>query len=171
VCAGLSCERAHIPGLNFCGSYVVWASAPIVAVIVDVEVVAGRRVLADVLDRGDNVEGLPGRYLADGLADLRCVLKPYAIDRQIGRGSGMHRERQTCETGHEEKKQRPAQGNVASALVEQRVAVPPIISEGERNSPRPSRRDSRTIQLAACSLSKPLCLYPYPHRSLQGSFL
>ena len=70
VCAGLSCERAHIPGLHLTGGYVVWATAPIVAVIVDVEVVAGRRVLADVLDRGDNVEGLPRRQLADGLADL-----------------------------------------------------------------------------------------------------
>ena len=84
MCVGLSCEWAHIPGLHLSGGYVVWASAPIVAVIVDVEVVVGRRVLAGVLDRGDDVEGLSRRYLADGLADLRRVLKPYAIDRQIG---------------------------------------------------------------------------------------
>jgi hypothetical protein len=66
----LSYEWAHIPSLYFSGGYVVWASAPIVAVIVDVEVVAGRRVLADVLDRGDDVEGLPRRQLADGLPNL-----------------------------------------------------------------------------------------------------
>jgi hypothetical protein len=70
VGAGLSCEWAHIPGLYFTGGYVVWASAPIVAIVVDVEVVAGRRVLTDVLDRSHDIEGLPRRYLADGLADL-----------------------------------------------------------------------------------------------------
>ena len=162
VCAGLSCEWAHIPSLNLSGGYVVWATAPIVAVIVDIEVVAGRRLLANVLDRGDDVERLPRRYLADGLADLRCVLKPYTINRKIRRG-GMCRECHTCETDHEEKEQRPSRRNATSALASQGFAVPPIISEGETNSPRPSRRDSRTFQLAACSLSRRLCPRPFRH--------
>ena len=68
--ASLSCERAHIPGLYLSGGYIVWASPPIVAAIVDIEVVPGRRVLADVLDGGDDVERLPRQYLTDGLADL-----------------------------------------------------------------------------------------------------
>jgi hypothetical protein len=66
----LSRKGTHIPGLYLSGRYVVWASPPIVAVIVDVEVVAGCGLLADVLDRGDDVEGLSRRYLAYGLADL-----------------------------------------------------------------------------------------------------
>jgi len=103
VRTGLRCERAHVPSLYLTWGYVVWATPPIVAIVVGVEVVGGRRVLADVLDRGDDVEGLPGRYLADGVADLRCVLKPYAIDRQIGRGGGMHRESQTREVDDKEK--------------------------------------------------------------------
>jgi hypothetical protein len=70
VCAGLSCERAHIPGLNLSGGYVVRAASPIVAVIVDIEIVTARGPLSDVLDRGDDVERLPRRYLTDGLADL-----------------------------------------------------------------------------------------------------
>jgi hypothetical protein len=61
--------------------------------------------LTNVLYRRDNEEGLPRRYLADGLAGLRWIFKPYAIDGQIGRGGGMRRECQTWETDHEEKKQ------------------------------------------------------------------
>jgi len=70
MCACLSCERTHIPGLNFAGGYVVWASPPIVTVIVDVQVVARRRLLPDVLDTRDDVERLVRGYLSDGLADL-----------------------------------------------------------------------------------------------------
>ena len=70
MCAGLRCEWAHIPGLYLSGGYVVWATAAIVAVIVDVEIVAGGRVLANVLYRGDYVERLARRHLADRLADL-----------------------------------------------------------------------------------------------------
>jgi hypothetical protein len=59
MAASLSCERAHIPSLNFSESNAVWPSPPIVAIIEDVEVVTGRRVLPDVFDRRDDVERLP----------------------------------------------------------------------------------------------------------------
>ena len=61
VRASLGCEWTHIPSLYLTGGYAVWASPSIVAVIVDIDVVAGRRLLADVLDRGDDVERLPRR--------------------------------------------------------------------------------------------------------------
>ena len=59
VGAVLSCKWSHIPGLNLSGGYVVWASVPIVAVIVDVEIVAACGLLSDVLDRRDDVVRLP----------------------------------------------------------------------------------------------------------------
>jgi hypothetical protein len=52
----LSCERTHVPSLDFAGGYVVWAAPPVVAVIVDVEIVAACGLLSDVLDRHDYVE-------------------------------------------------------------------------------------------------------------------
>ena len=80
MCAGLSCQWADVPGLDFSSGYVVWSSASVVAVIVDVDIVAGGGHLTNVLYRRDNEEGLSRRYLADGLAGLRCILKPHAID-------------------------------------------------------------------------------------------
>jgi hypothetical protein len=70
VGAVLSCEWSHIPGLNLSGGYVVRAAPPVVAVIVDVEIVAACGLLSDVFDRRDYVERLPRRYFADRLADL-----------------------------------------------------------------------------------------------------
>jgi hypothetical protein len=77
-----------------CGD-IVWASTSIVTVIVDIEIVAARSLLPDVLDRCDYVERLSRRYLADGLTDLRCILKPYALNRQVRCGGGMNRNRET----------------------------------------------------------------------------
>ena len=56
MCARRSCERPHIPFLNFPWSNVIRPAATIVIVIVDVHIVPLGGLLSEVLDTRDYVE-------------------------------------------------------------------------------------------------------------------
>jgi hypothetical protein len=83
VGAGLRCERAHIPGLYLSGGYVVRPTPPIVAVIVDIQVIAGCGRVPDVLHGRYDIELFTGRHRCDCLTGIGGLLKPDAVDCEI----------------------------------------------------------------------------------------
>jgi len=83
VSARLSCERADIPGLYLSGGYVVWAPSPVVAVIVDIQVIAGCGRVSYVLHGRYDIDLFAGRHRCDCLTGIGGLLKPDAVDCEI----------------------------------------------------------------------------------------
>ena len=81
--AVLSCQWAHIPDLDLSRGYVVWASTSVVAVIVDVEVIAGCGRVPSVLHRCYDIELIARSHRRNGLTGIRCLLKPHTVDCEI----------------------------------------------------------------------------------------
>jgi len=83
VGAGLRRERADIPGLYLSGGYVVRAPSPVVAVIVDIQVIAGCGRVSYVLHGRYDIELFTGRHRCDYLTGIGGLLKPDAVDCEI----------------------------------------------------------------------------------------
>jgi hypothetical protein len=79
----LSCEWAYIPDLDFGGRYGIGASPPIVAVIVDIQVIAGCGRVPNVLHRCYDIDLFAGRHRCDCLTGIGGLLKPDAVDCEI----------------------------------------------------------------------------------------
>lgn len=67
VRAGLSCQRPHVPDLDLACGDDVWTSAPIVAVIVDIKIVAGSGRVSNVLHGRYDIELFARRHRCDYL--------------------------------------------------------------------------------------------------------
>jgi hypothetical protein len=90
--------------LGFAWCDVVWASPPIFAVIVDIQIVSRCGYGSDILYGSNNEELVARRHLLDRLTGSGVLFQPNVINRQIRQGSRMDfadRPHETRKTDHQ----------------------------------------------------------------------
>jgi hypothetical protein len=80
MCACHSSEAIHEPDLSFAGRDIVWASAPVLAVIVHVKIIATCGCVAEILYGCDDEELVARRHRCDSLTGVRSLFEPNAIN-------------------------------------------------------------------------------------------